>query len=418
MPKLDFKKELSSRLRLKTTDLVAWFESLPNRSAIPFYSSMDLRDAGFKIAPVDDNLFPAGFNNICPEDLRTAPPIMKHQMNARANAVLGREPKKILILPESNTENRFYIENLYYLNDLMTRAGYETRIGWFNPSRELVSQTEKKLQAYELQLKDGRLVADGFDPDVILVNNDFSAGYPPALDQTKQAIVPSHKMGWHSRRKDTFFNHYNAFVSDLASKIDIDAWRLQVQTEAIDQVDFNEEVGLDRVSDAIERILTATRAAYKERGIEQEPFVFVKNNAGTYGMGIMVVHSIDEFKAINRRTKNKMSVGKNRSQITSVIVQEGIPTALKVEGLAAEPVIYMCGCDWIGGFLRSNTERGDKENLNAQGMVFRKLCMSDLRSALEDPNEEEPMLELVYGTIARIAAQAAAKEMNERMRLA
>lgn len=415
MPNSDIKKELAARLKSKKTILMDWFQSLPNSDSIPYYSSMDLRDAGFKIAPVDDNFFPAGFNNICPEDLRTAPPILRRQMLARAHSIIGREPHRILILPESNTENRFYIENLYYLQDLMTRAGFDVRIGWFNSERDLISQSEKTLHAHSIRLQSGRLMVEGFDPDVILVNNDFSAGYPPELDQCEQVIIPSHKMGWHSRRKDTFFSHYNHLVAELATQLDLDAWRLQVRTEAIDQVDFNEEVGIDRVADAVDRVLSATLKEYRDRKIEQQPFAFVKNNAGTYGMGIMVVHSAEELRAMNRRTKNKMSVGKNRSMITSVIVQEGIPTALKIDGLAAEPVIYMCGCDWIGGFLRSNTQRGTEENLNSQGMVFRKLCMSDLRTALEDPNEEEPTLELVYGTIARVAAQAAGREMRERM---
>ena len=38
----------------------------------PFYSSVDLRNAGFKLAPVDTNLFPGGFNNLKPEILPLA----------------------------------------------------------------------------------------------------------------------------------------------------------------------------------------------------------------------------------------------------------------------------------------------------------------------------------------------------------
>ena len=38
-----------------------WLEHTP-----PFYSSVDLRNSGFKLAPVDTNLFPGGFNNLNP----------------------------------------------------------------------------------------------------------------------------------------------------------------------------------------------------------------------------------------------------------------------------------------------------------------------------------------------------------------
>ena len=41
-----------------------WQERSP-----PFYASVDLRNSGFKLAPVDTNLFPGGFNNLNPEFL-------------------------------------------------------------------------------------------------------------------------------------------------------------------------------------------------------------------------------------------------------------------------------------------------------------------------------------------------------------
>jgi glutamate--cysteine ligase len=35
----------------------------------PFYTSVDLRNSGYKLAPVDTNLFPGGFNNLNPDSL-------------------------------------------------------------------------------------------------------------------------------------------------------------------------------------------------------------------------------------------------------------------------------------------------------------------------------------------------------------
>ena len=78
-------------------------------------------------------------------------------------------------------------------------------------------------------------------------------------------------------------------------------------------------------------------------------------------------------------------------------------------------MIYLLGGELIGGFLRTNTEKGDEENLNSQGMVFKKLCMSDLRTpdADEDPEDlkAEPIRELAYGSIARISALATGLEL-------
>jgi glutamate--cysteine ligase len=37
-----------------------------------FYASVDLRNAGFKLAPVDTNLFPGGFNHLTAQMLPLA----------------------------------------------------------------------------------------------------------------------------------------------------------------------------------------------------------------------------------------------------------------------------------------------------------------------------------------------------------
>ena len=120
-----------------------------------------------------------------------------------------------------------------------------------------------------------------------------------------------------------------------------------------------------------------------------------------------------------------MSMGKGKTTIQSVVVQEGVPTATLVQRLAAEPVIYLVGAELIGGFLRTNTERGIEENLNSQGMVFQKLCMSDLKrpdrldetfgGETDASDEDEPVLELVYGSIARLSALATGKELARHL---
>ncbi len=424
------KRHLAERIHNSRRELFEWQMELARKSPPPFYCSVDLRDSGHKIVPVDSNLYPAGFNNICPDDQRSASAVFRAQVSAYASHLgLKKDVQRILILPEAHTSNAWYIENLHYLNQILTDAGFETRIGWWSPEQpdeshrgpiELVSATQKKLQAWPLEIHGSVASAGGFEPDLILLNNDFSSGYPKRLDTVEQPILPSHTLGWHSRKKSRHFLHYNRLAADFARIVGVDPWILQIDTEEVDQVNFNEDIGLDRVTQSVARVLERTGQQYRERGITQEPFVFVKNNAGTYGMGILVVRSIEEISQINRRTKNKMSVGKNKLPIESVAVQEGIPTATLVDRLAAEPVIYLVGCDLIGGFLRTNTERGTEENLNSQGMVFRKLCMSDLQKPgiEEEPEEEtgdQPVLELVYGSIARISALASGIEMSEHL---
>ncbi len=414
------KKHLAEKIRNNREALNQWACKHAQAAPPPFYCSVDLRDAGYKIAPVDSNLYPAGFNNICPEDQRAAPNVLKEHLANIAKA-RGMAPiRKVILLPESHTTNTYYIENLYYLLQILADAGVEAVLGWYGgltgeqKSIELTSATEKKLSAIPLKLENGILSADGFVPDLVILNNDFSGGYPEILDQVKQPILPSHALGWHSRKKSHHFVHYNELAREFAEIAGIDPWLIQVDTQAVGPVNFNEGRGIEEVAQAVEKTLARIQTAYDAHDIKRKPFAFIKNDAGTYGMGIMVAHSAEEIRTMNRRTKNKMSVGKNKAAIDSVAVQEGVPTATLVDRLPAEPVIYLFGQELVGGFLRTNTEKGEEDNLNSQGMVFRKLCMSDLKRSQDEPGEvDEPMLELVYGSIARISALAAGKELLE-----
>ena len=425
-------KSLYDKILPKRAEIEKWFNDCAIKAPPPFYCSIDLRDSGHKIVPVDSNLYPAGFNNICPEDLRVAPRVFQEQIQKLLEQRGRHLARRILILPESHTSNLFYIENLYYLRQIIENSGIETRIGWYGPLPEgqtgpfkLKSYTEKELEVFPLDIRGGVVSAGNFVPDMILLNNDFSSGYPEPLDAVTQPILPSHTLGWHSRKKSEHFKYYNELAKEFAEMIKIDPWTIQIDTEEVAPVNFGEDHGTEKVAQVVDRILKRTEQAYAEHHVDRKPFVFVKNNAGTYGMGIMVAHSSEELRNMNRRTKNKMSVGKNRIPIESVVVQEGIPTATVIDRLAAEPVIYLFGAELIGGFLRTNTEKGDEENLNSQGMVFKKLCMSDLKNPdndLEDsqPDQESsnqpPTLELVYGSIAKLSALATGMELAAHAR--
>ena len=48
-------------------DIEHWFRMQWLEHTAPFYASVDLRNSGFKLTPVDTNLFPGGFNNLNPD---------------------------------------------------------------------------------------------------------------------------------------------------------------------------------------------------------------------------------------------------------------------------------------------------------------------------------------------------------------
>ena len=59
-------QELEKRVLDSSTRIEHWFRTQWQEHTPPFYSSVDLRNSGFKVAPVDTNLYPGGFNNLNP----------------------------------------------------------------------------------------------------------------------------------------------------------------------------------------------------------------------------------------------------------------------------------------------------------------------------------------------------------------
>ncbi|MDR2608979.1 MAG: glutamate--cysteine ligase, partial [Rickettsiales bacterium] len=177
--------------------LNSWFEEKFDGFALPFYSSTDLRNSGYKIAPIDANLFPAGFNNLSEVSKAIAAELMKGYFKEKQH-------KKILIIPENYTRNKMYIENVFAIEKILQLAGFETRMGLFH------NEAYNLIEPYEAVVKENSLLKtiSGFVPDVVVLNRDMTSHIPDALENVKQEIVPSPLYGWHSRQKFQYFEIY------------------------------------------------------------------------------------------------------------------------------------------------------------------------------------------------------------------
>jgi glutamate--cysteine ligase len=264
-------------------------------------------------------------------------------------------------------------------------------------------------------VRNGRRVGlDGFDPCTVLLNNDLSAGIPPIFENIDQPIIPPLHAGWSTRRKSHHFTAYDEVASEFGKLIDIDPWLINPHFGVCGEINFHERTGEECLARWVDGILEQTREKYREYDIRQEPFVIVKADAGTYGMGIMSVKSADEVVALNRKQRNKMAVVKEGLEVSHVIVQEGVPTFESVNDAVAEPVVYMIDHFVVGGFYRVHTDRGIDENLNAPGMHFVPLAFESSCSQ-PDPDghpNATPNRFYAYGVVARLALLAAALEIE------
>lgn len=386
-----------------------WFRQQWQKTPAPITSSVDLRNAGYKLAPVDTNLFPAGFNNLNPD----FHPLC---VQAAQSIVVESMPgcKKILLIPENHTRNPFYFESLAVLFDIFSNAGFEIRLGSL---REGLTQPEtiqtssgKTLTFHPIKREKDQLHIDGFIPCLILLNNDLSDGIPDKLQNIEQWVRPTEQLGWTNRLKSEHFSFYDTVCEEFSTLLQMDPWLISPLFTTCDQIDFMQRQGEEEVSQKVDELILKINEKYREHDVKEAPFVFVKADAGTYGMGVMMVRSGDELLALNRKQRTKMAKSKGQQAINRVILQEGVPTfeSWKTDDAVCEPVVYMIGHHVVGGFYRVHKNRHAHENLNAPGMHFEPLAFA---KACHYPDNDIQNRFYAYGVIARLAALAAAREV-------
>jgi glutamate--cysteine ligase len=392
----------------------AWFRQQFQMTPPPFYASVDLRNSGFKIAPVDTNLFPAGFNNLNPATF----PLAIHACQATLEDLMPG-CVNILLIPENHTRNAFYFENLHTLRMLIMKAGFNVKVGSL-----LEELTEPKAitvadgQSFFLEpitRVDNRLMVGDFSPCLILLNNDLSGNIPDLLKNLNHPIFPALNMGWGNRTKTHHFEHYAKVSQEFATLIDIDPWFVAPLFKYCSSVNFMNREGENCLIKKTDELLSAIFLKYQQYQIEKKPFVTIKADTGTYGIGVMMLDDPESLKHLSRKARKEMSVTKGGKKLDRVIIQEGVYTheTWGEEKFSAEPVVYMIGKYVIGGFYRIHPERGENQNLNSPGMKFIPLAFTQScnnpdyqRSARDCPNRF-----YAYGVIARLALIAAAREM-------
>jgi glutamate--cysteine ligase len=406
--------EVESRLLAAQPRIEEYFRRQWRTTPPPFYSSVDLRNSGFKVAPVDTNLFPAGFNNLNPA--------FKPMCVQAVQAALERScptASRILVVPENHTRNPYYHESLATLVDVIRAAGYDVRIGalMLQPGETKAFPTPSGREVVlEGVSRDGtRLVVDGFRPCAIILNNDLSGGRPPILEGLTQTVLPPVTLGWSDRRKSDHFSLYAEVAAEFGREIDLDPWFIDPLFRECGEVDFMKRGGEECLASNVDLLLMQIRKKYDEYGIDREPFVIVKADAGTYGMGVMSVRDVAEVRTMNRDARKKMAATKEGRQVTSVIIQEGVHSSetFGADDAVAEPVVYMIDRYVVGGFYRVHSARSPQENLNAPGARFEPLAFAEpCNHPVPEAGPEDCHNRFyAYGVVARLALTAAAREV-------
>ena len=400
--------ELEQRVLESMPAIERWFRLEWMEHTPPFYSAVDLRNAGFKLAPVDTNLFPAGFNNLTQDMLP-----LSVQAAMAAIEKICPEAKNLLLIPESKTQNSFYLSNVATLKRIFTQAGLNVRLGSLDPSitepTTLSLADGSSLTVEPLLRNRGRLGLKDFDPCTVLLNSDLAAGVPRVLEHLhEQYLLPPLHAGWAVRRKSQHFKAYEEVAKKFSKLLGMDHWLINPLTVAVAGQDLRAGQGLEALQTQVDAVLSKTRRKYKEYGILEKPFVVIKPDAGSQGAGILTVRDAKELTG-------KMSGYPQSEQTMQLLVQEGVVTNERVNDAVAEPVVYMMDRYVVGGFYRVHADRGVDENLNAPGASYVPLAFSQasqLPRLGEKPGSSGPNRFYMYGVIARLGAVAASYELE------
>jgi glutamate--cysteine ligase len=405
---------VEGHLQERQTMIESWFRARWREHKEPFYTSVDLRNAGYKIAPVDTNLFPAGFNNLNP----SFQPLCIQAMQLAIER-MDLRVDRILIIPENHTRNRFYLESVAALQEIMEKAGFEVRIGSLLPDltapMNIDLDSGRRLRLEPLLREQDRVLVAGFVPDLVVLNNDLSAGRPEIIEGLAQRVTPPLHMGWSDRLKSDHFAHYKSVAEEFSKHVGLDPWLIDPLFRNCGEIDFMKKEGETCLAINTERLLREIQKKYDEYDVKCKPFVMIKADAGTYGMGVMTVKDPDEIAMLNRKQRTQMAKTKEGVKVTKVIIQEGVYTheTWGDAALVAEPVVYLIGHSVVGGFYRVHSTRLADENLNAPGMHFEPLafdncCISPEKHLAADAR---PNRFYAYGVIGRLAMLAASREM-------
>ena len=396
--------ELEQRILDSMPAIERWFRLEWMEHTPPFYSSVDVRNAGFKLAPVDTNLFPGGWNNLTPAMLPLAV-----QAAMVAIEKICPEAKNLLLIPENhsnNASNTFYLSSIAQLRRVFHMAGLNVRIGSIDPDikqNTTVALPNGESIVLEPVIRSAkRLGLKDFDPCTILLNNELTKGLPGILEELHEQFVlpPLHASG-SVRRKSTHYKSYEDVCKRFGKLLGVDPWLINPMFLTCTDGDL---------AACVDTLLAKIKKKYKEYGITDKPFVVVKTNHSSLadkhaGSSVMMLRQSSELK-----DHKDIAVFSGE-----LVVQEGVLTKERMNDAVAEPVVYMMDRYVVGGFYRVHADRGMDENLCSPGSRYVPLAFAEgteLPQPGLKPGASAPNRFYMYGVIGRLAMLASSYELE------
>jgi len=362
---MSYLHNLTEVLESKRQEITEWMAKKRQEVPIPIYGSVDIRDCGWKVAVVDANHFPAGFNNVSNDDEEVLSKLLHdHIVRKIPNC------KWVHLYPESHTRNPGYVENVSTIKRLIEKAGFRCTVG--SPELEghgSLDGITGPLLLDQVLITNDEISIKGEKPDLVMLNNDLTEGMVDGLSASD--VSPPPHMGWQRRRKSEHYQHLQQYIEEICEIIEVDPWHLLTDWFVSEDKCLEKESCRRMLASEVDEFLARIAAKYDALGIDREPVAFIKNDRGTYGLGIMAVTSGDQLLTLSNRKFKKLMYSKGGVDVENFLIQEGVPTTMKTsDGASVEPVVYLVDGEAASWFYRINNKKGEMENLNSPSARF------------------------------------------------
>lgn len=332
------------------------------------YNSIDVREADFKAAPVDNNIFPAGFNNISRQSVE----IFEKKLHEYFSL---NDIKSVILLCEEHTRNAGYLRNAFILLNAIRSCGVDVVIATFASESKSVDFDTFMTTIHKIGIFENKIGTEIIpNPDLIILNNDLSGKdiHDPMMQVLVNAsnVMPSAGLGWHRRKKSDHFFAYQSLAEDLATHCGFDSWLINAYHTTAKCHDFKSEQELTALADATADLLKKIKAKYKEYKIPTPPAVFLKSESGTYGLGVEKIGEAKDLLHPNRTFRKNIVYSKSKTPNTDFLLQEAVPTSVQYNEMTAERTMYTTFGNVFGGFYRIHKDKTVMENLNSKGAEF------------------------------------------------
>jgi glutamate--cysteine ligase len=404
--------ELEQRILDTMPAIERWFRLEWMEHTPPFYTAVDIRNAGFKLAPLNASFFPSAWHNLSPEMLPLAV-----QAAMAAIEKICPEARNLLLIVENNIDDVYYLSNIAQLRQVFTMAGLNVRVGSISPdlqSNVVVELPDGQAVTVEPVIRNnGRIGVENFDPCTILLNHQLHAGVPGILeDLYQQHLLPPLHAGSFVRRRSHFYRAYEEVTKRFGKLIGVDPWLVNPMLDAVQDIALQTDSGVAELTEAVDAMLGKIKRRYKEYGIKEKPFVVLKSDVvcrGSSSLALRDAKDVKEFVA-----KHAVSCGGGEAP-KSILLQEGVMTYERINHAVAEPVVYTMDRYVVGGFYRVHAEPTSADVQSLSDPTYVPLAFAETTRLPQPgtrPGQSAPNRFYMYGVIARLATLSASYELE------